>query len=94
MHIPDIINGLFEFFGAVAAYKNVAALRRDKNVAGIYWPNFMFYTLWGVWNIYFYPALGQWFSFVGGLAILSGTASWLGLYWYYRYAQKKQAVFE
>lgn len=89
MSIPDIINGLFELVGAVAAYKNVAALYRDRSVAGIYWPNFMFYTLWGVWNIYYYPHLSQWVSFVGGCAILSGTASWLGLYAYIRWENAK-----
>lgn len=34
----DAVNGCFEALGAVMTWKNVAALRRDRTIKGVYWP--------------------------------------------------------
>lgn len=44
----------------------------------------MIFTLWGVWNIYYYPSLNQWCSFAGGLVIVAANALWVGLMLRYR----------
>ena len=80
---PDVINALFEFVGAFILCFNVKALLRDKVVHGFNPWTTVFFTAWGLWNCIFYPILGQWWSFVGGLAIVSVNTIWLGLLVYY-----------
>lgn len=76
---PDTGNALFEALGAVFIWKSVFALWRDKQIRGVYWPAWIFYTLWGLWNIYYYPALGQWLSFSAGLVLVCGNMTWVAL---------------
>ncbi len=83
MTTPDVINGLFEGLGSVIVWVNVRQLLFDKVVRGIRWEFSAFFTGWSAWNIYYYPHLGQWASFVGGLCLLFGNLTWLCLAVYY-----------
>ena len=80
---PDIINGLFEFVGSVALWRNVAQLYRDKHVAGVHWTATGFFMVWGYWNLYYYPQLDQWWSFAGGVSIVTANTVWLVQMLYY-----------
>jgi hypothetical protein len=82
--IPDLINGLFELSGSLVLWRNVFALRRDREVKGIHVSTTLFFFWWGIWNLWYYPHLGQWFSFLGGLSIVIANAVWVGLALYYR----------
>jgi len=44
----------------------------------------VFFTSWGMWNLFYYPHLGQWYSFAGGVFIVSVNTFWLGQIIYYR----------
>jgi hypothetical protein len=55
---------------------NVRQIWRDRSVTGFYWPTQAFIAAWGLWNLYFYPALGQWFSFAGGVFLPLGNITW------------------
>lgn len=79
----DFINGSFELFGGLFLLKNVIQLHRDKLVRGVHWVPTTFFMLWGVWNLYYYPHLDQWWSFTGGLLIVSVNAIWVGQMLYY-----------
>lgn len=81
--IPDIINGLFEFGGAVALALDIKCLIRDKEVKGVYWPAKLFFLTWGVWNLYFYSFYDHAWSWWGGLAICVMNAVWAFLAWKY-----------
>ena len=81
---PDTINGLFEFCGAYFVWRNVVSLYRDKVVKGIYWPTVAFFAAWGIWNLVYYPILGQYISFVCGIFLCTGNLYWIGLMLYYR----------
>lgn len=83
MNWADLINGGFELFGAFALWQNVIAVRRDRKVLGYNPKATIFFTTWGIWNLYFYPSLGQWLSFWGGVAIVTVNAIWLGHVFYY-----------
>ena len=81
----DIINGSFEFIGAYFTWMNAFKLYKDKEIKGIYWPTTLFFTLWGIWNLVYYPALEQWVSFAGGVVLVSGNVMWvILLIMYYR----------
>lgn len=80
---PDLMNGLFEFTGAVMLARNVLQLHRDKMVRGVHWSPTLFFAAWGIWNLYYYPALGQWCSFSGGMAIVAVNFVWFCQMMYY-----------
>ena len=86
---PDTINAGFELGGALLIWLNVARLAKDKSVRGVYAPVFMFYAAWGLWNIVYYPAIGQTLSFWAGLGVVAGNAAWCALaFTYWRRARK------
>lgn len=62
---------------------NVVALYRAKQVRGVNVWATVFFTAWGVWNLYYYPSLGQWWSFAGGVAIVVVNAVWVAMAWTY-----------
>lgn len=74
---PDVINGLFELFGSGMLWKNVYQLHKDKMVRGVHWGPTMFFFCWGLWNLFYYPHLGQWYSFAGGLSIVTANGVWV-----------------
>lgn len=81
---PDAINACFEGVGALFAIPDVWRLLRDRTIRGVYWPGRAFWITWGVWNLYFYPAVDQPLSFFGGCALTAANAAWLTLAIRYR----------
>ena len=84
MTSPDLINGGFEALAAVAQAVNVRRLLRDRQIHGVDWRVTGFFTVWGVWNLFYYPHLDQWLSFAGGLAIVIVNAVWVALAVYFQ----------
>ena len=80
----DLINGGFEFFSGVLQILNIIRLVKDKKVQGISIVPFIFFTLWGYWNLAYYPLLGQTLSFAGGILIVTTNTIWLALYIKYK----------
>jgi hypothetical protein len=58
-------------------WKNVHQLHKDKEVKGVHWGPTMFFFLWGLWNLFYYPHLGQWWSFAGGVSIVTANGVWV-----------------
>jgi len=84
----DLVNGLFELGGSLVLWLNVRQIRRDKKVDGVHIAPFVFFTLWGFWNWYYYPSLGQWLSLIGGINVPLANAVWLGHVLYYSKRRK------
>ena len=84
MNYADICNGLFEAIGGLLILNHCRAVLRDKAVAGVSIFSTAVFGVWGVWNLYYYPLLGQWCSFTGGLVIVAANAMWIGLMLKYR----------
>ena len=83
MSWQDAVNGSFEFLGALAIARHCYVLYQHKLVRGVSWASTLFFFTWGVWNVYYYPHLGQWWSFAGGLAICAMNFLWVSLMAYY-----------
>lgn len=81
---PDLINGAFEMIGGLLSFLNIWRLWREKRVAGVSLTPVFFFSLWGLWNLFYYPHLGQIFSFIGGLVVLTANAIWLAFALHYR----------
>lgn len=82
MNRGDLINGAFELAGAAASTWNIITLCRHKQVRGFSSNSFWYFFAWGCWNLWYYPSLGQWMSFSGGIALTlsNGLYAALSLY--------------
>lgn len=87
---PDYINGAYECLGGFFIYLSIRKLRKDKKVHGISWAHAFFFTSWGYWNLFYYPHLEQWMSFVGGVLIVITNTIWMGQLVYYTYKMKQE----
>lgn len=83
MLTPDMINGAFEACGGFFIALSVIKLHKDKVVRGVSCVPVAFFSAWGFWNLYFYPALDQWFSFWGGCLLVIVNCTWLAQMYYY-----------
>jgi hypothetical protein len=75
----DALNGTFEFTGSLLTFNNVRHVIIDRGYAGIWWPAIVFFLSWGLWNLWFYPHLGQTWSFFGGAMLCTANIAWAGV---------------
>lgn len=83
MAIPDIINGLYEGIGGLFLWHNCHRLYKDKQVKGVSIISTAFFMTWGIWNLWYYPFLNQWVSFIGGCNIVAANIVWVSQMIYY-----------
>lgn len=88
MAIPDLINGCYEALGSLFILMSILRLHKDKKVRGVSIIGVAFFMSWGYWNLYYYPSLNQWWSFIGGLFIVISNTFWVGQMIYYSVLEK------
>jgi len=88
--LPDMINSSFELIAAPFILLSILKLYREKKVRGISCWHVLFFTCWGFWNLFYYPHLGQWSSFIGGLAIVVVNSIWVIQMIYYNYLERNR----
>jgi hypothetical protein len=76
MQFNDLINGLFELGGAIVIWINVYKLYKDREIKGVFWPVWIFFSFWGLWNLYYYPSVGHLISFYAGIVLVCGNICW------------------
>lgn len=81
---PDTINGVFEGVMALMLSRSVLLLYRHKTVKGVSFWAVAWPTLWGYWNLYYYPHLGQFWSFSAGIGVVVVNTTWIVLALRYR----------
>ncbi len=84
----DLVNGIFEICGGLFIVPSIIKIMKEKRVHGINWITTMFFTFWGLWNLFFYPQHGLTLSFYGGVFLVLANGTWLTLLIYY---QRKQS---
>lgn len=87
---PDFINGMFESIGGGLVLTNCLRLYRDKEIKGVSIFPTAFFSVWGIWNLYYYPNLKQWLSFTGGLLVTLANVIWVCMAIYYIRKKKKK----
>lgn len=80
---PDFFNAVFEWSAGFFIWLSVYKMYKDKMVRGVHWAPIGFFALWGYWNLYYYPSLDQWLSFVGGINVVVANTVWFGQMVYY-----------
>ena len=79
----DIINSGLVFIAGAFILISVKKLYKDKIVKGVSWAHVGFFTLYGLWHIYFFSSLEQWWSVVGGTCTTIANTIWLAQLVYY-----------
>lgn len=88
----DLVNAGFEFGAGFAVLAHCVQLYRDKIVRGVSVGATAFFFSWGLWNLYFYPHLNQWASFVGGLLITFSNLLWVTMLVYYKTKEARKPL--
>jgi len=86
----DRINSVFEVSAGALLCLNVWRLYKDKQLRGVSALPVGLFVLWGWWNLYFYPAVGAWWSFGAGLLVVAVNTIWLGQIAYYGIRKKRR----
>lgn len=73
------MNGALELGGAGLTWLNVRRLWRDRRIRGVDWRIWIFFTVWGLWNMWYYPFLQQWASTAGGAVMVLANLVWISL---------------
>lgn len=87
----DFINGTFELLASFAILLTILKLYKAKSAKSVSVPHVVFFTVWGAWNLYFYPSLGQWFSAASGVLVMLVNGTWAGMLAYYARKEHKEA---
>ena len=77
MNWQDATNAAYELFAGLFVLNHSRVLLKDKQVKGVSIISCAFFTSWGFWNLYYYPHLNQWLSFIGGLSITLANSIWV-----------------
>lgn len=84
---PDRVNGAFEGMASFMILNHTRALWKSRQADGVSLVSSVFFTTWGFWNIWYYPHLGQMFSFYAGIAVVSANVFWNYSIWFIRKSQ-------
>lgn len=88
----DQINAAFELLGGAVLIVNIRTLLKHKQVRGFNPMLYAFFSLWGIWNLVYYPHLHQWFSFVACILLAGANVLYFGLSLYYTLQERKSNV--
>lgn len=82
---PDTINGGFELLAGFFVLNHCRVLHAHKQARGVSLASVLFFTLWGLWNLYYYPSLHQPLSYYGGWFVVAANALYVGMMIGYRF---------
>lgn len=80
----DKINSVFEALGGAFIVLSIVQAVMDKSVAGVSLWHIGFFGVWGYWNLYYYRAIQQRFSFWASTGVTAANTVWLALLIYYK----------
>lgn len=82
--IPDLLNSLFELSGAAFVFFSIRDTLKNKSATGISIITVLFFSVWGYWNLFYYPSLEQWLSATGAILLAITNTVWLTLVLYFK----------
>lgn len=84
MDTNDIINASFELGGGLMVIPSILNIMKTKSADGIATSTITFFTLWGIWNVYYYPAMEQPLSATAAVLLTTANLTWWSLIIRYR----------
>ena len=73
----DQVNACFELGGAIATCFSIRRLWAHREVRGVSYIPWVFFTVWGLWNIPYYHSLEQMWSVGAALCMVIANITWL-----------------
>lgn len=89
---PDVINGLFLFVGALVICLSIKKLYIQGQVRGIDWRHPAFFNFWGIYQLFFYENLEQWFSLGAAITTVLAGSVYLCMILYWTYKERQGYV--
>ena len=89
----DFINGLIEAVAGLFVLNHCRVLYAHKETRGVSIVSSVFFTLWGFWNLYYYPHLNQPISFYGGLFVVAANVIYVGMMVIYRQSALDEGIY-
>lgn len=89
----DFINGTIEAFAGLFALNHCRVLYAHKESRGVSIVSAIFFTLWGFWNLYYYPHLNQMMSFYGGLFVVVANVIYVAMMVIYRQSALDEDIY-
>ncbi len=80
----DWINAFIISIGTWLAAVNVVVLYKSKNVRGVYWKAWIFYSSCAAWDIYYYRSVSHPVSTLVSVLFAVLTTAWLVMAFKYR----------
>lgn len=80
----DLANGLWEAAGSLVGLLASLQVLRDRRVEGTRWWLPLFFWSWCAWNLWYYPAIDQWWSFLGACLMFLSNGTYACLLWWFR----------
>lgn len=75
----DAVNACWEMVGTLLVLNHCRAVLRDREVAGVSIVSTAAFSGWGLWNLYYYPSLGQWASLLGSVGMGAANLMYVAL---------------
>jgi len=79
----DFVNGCFEASATIFVGMSILRVWKDRAVKGVSPVGVSFFLAWGIWNLFYYPHLGQWWSTAAAGLVAAANAVWVCLLFYY-----------
>jgi hypothetical protein len=87
--LSDMTMGLIQVAGAGFLGVSVLQLFRRKYVGGVSAVTVSFWVAWGLWDLYYWPSLGQWWAFGGAVVVTMMNMLYVGLIVLYNYRERR-----
>ena len=89
MSTQDTVNGTFESLASIFMLFNCIKAYRDKKIRGISVISMVFFSLWSIWNPYYYHSLNQFWSCVGACSMVTTNVTYVAMAIYYIWKEKR-----
>lgn len=80
----DIINSGFKYTSGFFIIPTIYNLYKSKNAEGISFIHIFFFTLWGIWNLYYFRKMNQPLSMIANIFLVIMNFIWMAMVIYYK----------
>lgn len=81
--VLDLINSFFKYGSGFFILPTLIELYKTQNPQGVSWIHVGFFSIWGIWNLYYFYQLNQKLSAIANLFLIIMNTTWLGMLIYY-----------
>lgn len=88
MITPDLITAAFELLASAFILNHARVLWKTRQAYGVSLVSTAFFSVWGLWNLWYYPHLDQTLAFYAGIMVMVANTFWVYSIWKIRRLEK------